>query len=246
MYLSTLLFFPPYFSSLSTQRRNVSHDTLPTPFTAEAQQAIIDVRICRCRENLSFALSCTSFSLTHSLTLYFFCSLSLSIILSIYLSHSLLLSLPHFSPLVLQFFPSISLSFLISSSPILFFVPQRCVALIPSLDGAPVLDTWSRFRPARSHVRVEVDDAASSKDGAIVVHNYGEKKGREGRSKENTHTHTHIHTHTHTHSLSLSLTYSLNTFLGTSSLLGHGGSGIMCAWPSADKVLALLKDRLKE
>ena len=47
---------------------------------------------------------------------------------------------------------------------------QRCINLIPSLSGAPILDAWSRLRPTRESVRIELE----AREGKpLIVHNYG-------------------------------------------------------------------------
>uniref|UniRef100_A0A1B6ES01 FAD dependent oxidoreductase domain-containing protein n=1 Tax=Cuerna arida TaxID=1464854 RepID=A0A1B6ES01_9HEMI len=48
-------------------------------------------------------------------------------------------------------------------------IRERCVALLPSLEGAEVVRTWTGLRPHRDPVRVELERVG----GLKIIHNYG-------------------------------------------------------------------------
>lgn len=50
----------------------------------------------------------------------------------------------------------------------------RCARVVPALASAPILNTWSRYRPVRATVRLEVEAAAATDSCRTpVIHNYG-------------------------------------------------------------------------
>lgn len=53
-------------------------------------------------------------------------------------------------------------------------IRDRCARVVPALASAPILNTWSRYRPVRATVRLEVEaPAAGDPCRAPVIHNYG-------------------------------------------------------------------------
>ncbi len=53
-------------------------------------------------------------------------------------------------------------------------IVRRCVALVPELAGAPVLERLAGLRPARhGGARVEEDPVGLPVGGARLIHNYG-------------------------------------------------------------------------
>ncbi|KAK3089063.1 hypothetical protein FSP39_000502 [Pinctada imbricata] len=50
---------------------------------------------------------------------------------------------------------------------------KNCLALMPSLKDAKVLNNWVGFRPKRTHVRLEMETRQTDGRNKMIVHNYG-------------------------------------------------------------------------